>query len=43
MTGGRVIISGSCPPPGDGATMREITSNELDELAESSRTTRVVH
>ena len=34
MVGGRVIISGSCPPPGEGATMRSIEASELDELAE---------
>ena len=34
MTGGRVVIAGSCPPPGEGASMRGIESAEMTQLAE---------
>lgn len=33
MTGGRIFVAGSCPPPGEGATIRSILDHELEELA----------
>ncbi len=34
MSDGRIIVSGSCPPPGEGVSMRAITKSEIKELSE---------
>ena len=35
MTGGRIIVSGSCPPPPDGVEMRSIKKSEIKEFAKN--------
>ncbi|MBT3600988.1 MAG: hypothetical protein HOJ39_01775 [Euryarchaeota archaeon] len=34
MTGGKIIVAGNCPPPGQGADMRSMESNEISEISE---------
>ena len=34
MSGGKIIVAGNCPPPGQGADMRSMKSNEISEISE---------
>jgi formylmethanofuran dehydrogenase subunit C len=34
MSGGKIIVAGNCPPPGQGADMRSMKSNEILEISE---------